>query len=171
MNAPSLVQKLCRVLSNSYSGNLPAISSIPWITDKILEAVFQKAAPRLAKDTKEWRRLCSVVRVKTKGDRERYMYQFGSEAEEGLSNKQLKGAFRAIAEISGKISANQQCPIIKDYGQPCASKEETRVRWQEHHTTMFNHPPATACQNLNQDVACACSVCSDAPSLQRSGTL
>ena len=54
---------------------LPAISWIPWITDKILEAVFQKAAPRLAKDSKEWRRLCSVVRVKTKGDRERYMYQ------------------------------------------------------------------------------------------------
>jgi len=53
---------------------LPAISRIPWITDEILEAVYQKAAARLAKDTKEWRRLCSVVRVKTKGDRERYMY-------------------------------------------------------------------------------------------------
>ena len=112
------------------------------------------------------RRLCSVVRVKTKGDRERYMYQLASEAEEGLSNNQLKGAFRAIAEISGKASANQQCPINKDYGQPCASKEETLVRWQEHHTTMLNHPPATACPDLNQDVACACSVCSDASSLQ-----
>ena len=63
-----------------------------------VEAVDQKAAARLAKDTKEWRRLCSVVRVKTKGVRERYMYhQLASEAEEGLSNNQLKGAFRAIA--------------------------------------------------------------------------
>ena len=91
-----------------------------------LSSVYQKAAARLAKDTKALlrptsRRLCSVVRVKTKGDRERYMYQLASESEEGLSNNQLKGAFRAIAEISGKASANQQCPINKDYGQPCAS--------------------------------------------------
>ena len=76
-----------------------------------LSSVYQKAAAGLAKDTKALlrptsRRLCSVVRVKTKGDRERYMYQLASEAEEGLSNNQLKGAFRAIAEISGKASAN-----------------------------------------------------------------
>ena len=64
-----------------------------------------------------WRRIlrnggdCSVVRVKTKGDRERYTYQLASEAEEGLSNNQLKGAFRAIAQISGKTPANQQCLI------------------------------------------------------------
>ena len=96
-------------------------------------------------------------------------HQLASEAEEDLSNNQLKGAFRAIAQISGKASANQQCPINKDYGQPCASKEETLVRWQEHHTTMFNHPPATACPDLNQDAASAsegADVCSDAPSLQ-----
>ena len=53
-----------------------------------------------------------------------------SEAEEGLSNNQLKVAFRAIMEISGKASANQQCPINKNYGQPCASKEETLPRVQ-----------------------------------------
>ena len=100
MNASSLVRKLCRVLSNHFSGNLPAISWIPWITDEILEAVHQKAAARLAKDTKEWRRLCSVVRVKTKGDRERYFNQLAREAEEGLNNNQLKGAFRTITEIS-----------------------------------------------------------------------
>ena len=69
-----------------------------------------------------------MVRVKTKGTRERYMYQLASEAEEGLRNNQLKGAFRAITEISGKASANQQCPINKDYSQPCASKKETLVR-------------------------------------------
>ena len=64
------------------------------------------------------RRLCSVVRVKTKGDRERYMYQLAREAEEGLSNNQLKGAFRAIAEIPGKASVNQQCPINHVSHQP-----------------------------------------------------
>jgi hypothetical protein len=70
-------------------------------SNEILEVVYQKVAARLAKDNKELRRLCSVVRVKTKGTRERYMYQLASEAEESLSNKQLKGAFRAIADISG----------------------------------------------------------------------
>ena len=54
----------------------------PWITDKTLEAVDKKAAAQLAKDTKKWRRLCGVVRAKTKADRERYFNQLTSEAEE-----------------------------------------------------------------------------------------
>ena len=64
----------------------------PWICYETLEAVDQKAAARLANDTQEWRRLCSVVRAKTKADREAYFNRLADEAEEGLSNNQLKGA-------------------------------------------------------------------------------
>ena len=63
----------------------------PWISNETLEAVDQKAAARLANDTKEWRRLCSVVRAKTRADRETYFNRLADEAEEGLSNNQLKG--------------------------------------------------------------------------------
>ena len=142
MNAPSLVRKLCRVLSNSYSGNLPAISWIPWITDKILEAVFQKAAPRLAKDTKEWRRLCSGVRVKTKGDRERYMYQIGSDAEEDLSNNQLKGAFRAITEISGKApSTRTMVSHVPLRRRPSPACKVARAPYDDVKPSTCNGPP------------------------------
>jgi len=50
--------------------------------------------------------LYSVMRAKTKADRERYFNQLASEAEEGMINNQLKGAYRAIKKISGKASAN-----------------------------------------------------------------
>ena len=43
------------------------------------------------------------------------------------------------------------------------------VRWQEYYATKLNHPPATACPDLDQDAASAseaADVCSDAPSLQ-----
>src|SRR5277367_1491536 len=141
----------------------------PWISDATLEAVDQKAAARLAKDTAEWRRLCGVVRAKTKADRKRYFNQLADEAEEGLNNNQLKGAYRAIKQISGRASASQQCPINKADGQPCASKEETLARWQEHYETMLNHPPATACPDLDREASSASEapeVCSDPPSLQ-----
>ena len=78
-------------------------------------------AARLAKDTKEWLRLCSVVRAKAKADRERYFSQLAIEAEEGFCNNQLKGGYRTIHEISGKALANQQCPINQADGQPYAS--------------------------------------------------
>ena len=42
----------------------------PWISNETLEAVDQKAAARLANDTKEWQRLSIVVRAKTRTDRE-----------------------------------------------------------------------------------------------------
>ena len=69
------------------------------------------------------------MRAKTRADRETYFNRLADEAEEGLSNNQLKGAYRAIKQISGKASASQQCPINKADGQPCASKEETLTRW------------------------------------------
>ena len=100
----------------------------PWISNDTLEAVDQKAAAWLSNDTKEW--LCSVVRAKTRADRETYFNRLADEAEKGLSNNQLKGAYRAIKQISGKVSASQQCPINKANGQPCASKEQTLTRWQ-----------------------------------------
>ena len=53
-----------------------------WISNETLEAVDQKAATRLVKDTKEWWRLCSVVRVKTRADREDYFNRLADEAEE-----------------------------------------------------------------------------------------
>ena len=80
----------------------------PWISKETPEVVDQKAAARLANDTKEWRRLCSVVRAKTRADRETYFNRLSDEAEEGLSNNQPKGAYRAIKQISGKASASQQ---------------------------------------------------------------
>ena len=36
----------------------------PWISNETQEAVDHKAAARLAHDTKEWRRLCSVVHAR-----------------------------------------------------------------------------------------------------------
>src|SRR5271165_459343 len=54
----------------------------PWISNETLEAVDQKAAARLANDTKEWRTLCSVVRAKTRADRETYINRLADEAEE-----------------------------------------------------------------------------------------
>jgi len=64
----------------------------PWICNDTQEAVDQKAAARLANNTREWRRLCSVVRAKSRADREAYFNRLADEAEEGLSNNQLKGA-------------------------------------------------------------------------------
>ena len=60
--------------------------SRPWITEETLEAVDQMAVARLAKDTTEWRRLCNVVRAKTKADGERCIYLFASDAEGGMSD-------------------------------------------------------------------------------------
>lgn len=140
----------------------------PWISNETLEAVDRKAAARLANDTNEWRRLCCVVRAKTKADRESYYNRLADEAEEGPGNNQLKGAYRAIKQISGKASASHQRSINKVDGQPCVSKKETLARWQEHYTTMLNHPPATSCPDLDRDAASASEatdVCSDSPSL------
>ena len=53
-----------------------------------------------------------MVGVKIKADRERYVNQLADEGEEGLNYSQLKGAYQAIKQISGK-STNQQCPINK----------------------------------------------------------
>ena len=78
----------------------------PWITDETLEAVDQKAAARLAGGRAEWRRLCSVVRARTKADRERYYNQLADDAESGIQNNQLKAVYRAIKEISGKASSS-----------------------------------------------------------------
>ena len=97
----------------------------------------------------EWWRLCSVVRAKTRADRETYFNRLADEAEEGLSNNKLKGAYRAIQQISGKASASQQCLTNKADGQPCASKEETLARWKEHYLMMLNYPSATACPDLD----------------------
>ena len=72
------------------------------------------------------------MRAKTRADREAYFNRLADEAEEGLSNNQLKGAYRAIKQISGKTSASQQCPINKADGQQCASKEDIPARCQEH---------------------------------------
>ena len=50
------------------------------------------------------------------------------------------------------------------------SKEETLTRWQEHYATILNHPPATACPDLDRDAALASEatdVCSDAPQSPR----
>ena len=90
------------------------------------------------------------MRAKTRADRETYFNRLADEAEEGLSNNHLKGAYRAIKQISGKASASQQCPIKEADGQLCASKEQTLTRWQEHYTTMLNHPPAKACPDLDR---------------------
>lgn len=38
----------------------------------------------MVKDKKEWRRLCSVVRARTKADRDRYFNRLADEAEDGL---------------------------------------------------------------------------------------
>ena len=66
--------------------------------------------------------------VPTRADRDAYFNRLVDEAEEGLSNNQLKSAY--IKQISRKVSASQQCPINKADAQPCASKEETLAIWQ-----------------------------------------
>ena len=60
------------------------------------------------------------MRAKSRADREAYFNRLADDAEEGLSNNQLKGAYKAIKQMSGKASASQQCPINKADFQPCA---------------------------------------------------
>ena len=109
------------------------------------------------------------MRAKTKADREAYFNRLADEAEEGPSNNQLKGTYRAIKQISENASASQQCPINKANGQPCASKEETLANGQEHYATMLNHPSATACPDFNRDAAPASEATQMLPVCRRSG--
>ena len=69
--------------------------------------------------------MATTLRAKANANRERYFNQLASEAEDGLSNNQLNGAFRAIKEISGKASANQKCPFTT---RPMASNVPTKRR-------------------------------------------
>ena len=86
-----------------------------------------------------------------------------------MQNNQLKAAYRAIKEIFGKAPNSQQCRINEADGHPCASKEATLTRWQEHYETVLSHPPAASCPDLDQAAGAASEVPdmrSDAPSLQ-----
>ena len=80
----------------------------PWITDETLEAVDQKAAARLAKDTKEWRRSSSVVGAKTKAKNERYFNQRSRGGPEQQGRIYSQGHQANLREGPSKLAVSNQ---------------------------------------------------------------
>ena len=123
----------------------------------------------MTNDTKEWRRLCSVVRAKTRADRETYFNRLADEAKEGLSNNQLKGAYSKRHQANLREGLSKPAVFNQQSGWPAVRLKGRDPDEVAEALCNDAHPPATACPNLDRDAASvseAADVCSDAISLQ-----
>jgi Reverse transcriptase (RNA-dependent DNA polymerase) len=164
-------QTMCGAITDSASAVIGSKQrpKQPWMSDNTFGILQQKALARDAGLVAERRRLQGIFNAKAKLDREVYYNKLADDAQAGLTQNNLRPAYRAIKCLAGKNKCPELPPVLKSDGSPCSSTEEIQNRWKEHFEAALNFPPADPCSKL-VDLASNASedpdISTDPPSLE-----